>query len=150
MDLLAFIRTADLTKVRIGERQHGEDEPKLLDTTVGHIVPLLSVAPARAQSDLDASVDRLFDEEGSGNEKEYHDSTDGGQGVGTLIVSKAAKVVAEDVIPLRSRQRKRKTIVDAGEPSHPAKKLRDDYGAPGGPFVAGKSRFAVQRLFARA
>ncbi|GKB81280.1 hypothetical protein Tco_0948175, partial [Tanacetum coccineum] len=41
-----------------------------------------------------------------------------------------------DVIPLRSRQRKRKTIVDAGEPSHPAKKLRDGYGAPGGPSVA--------------
>ncbi|GKB62218.1 hypothetical protein Tco_0918404, partial [Tanacetum coccineum] len=30
MDLLAFIRTADPTKVRIGERQRGEDEPKLL------------------------------------------------------------------------------------------------------------------------
>ncbi|GKE21623.1 hypothetical protein Tco_1433135, partial [Tanacetum coccineum] len=66
------------------------------------------------------------------------------------IVSEAAEVVAEDVIPLRSRQRKRKTIIDAGEPSHLAKKLRDDYRAPGGPSMAGKSRSAVQRLFARA
>ncbi|GKC63719.1 hypothetical protein Tco_1096317, partial [Tanacetum coccineum] len=121
MYLLAFIRTTDSTKVRIGERQRGKDEPKLLDTTVGHTVPLLPVAPTRAQSELDVSVD-----------------------------SEATEVVAEDVIPLRSRQRKRKTIIDAGEPSHLAKKLRDDYGAPGGPFVAGKSRFAVQRLFARA
>ncbi|GJY35643.1 hypothetical protein Tco_0421021 [Tanacetum coccineum] len=121
MDLLAFIRTADPTRVRIGERQHGEDEPKLLDTTVGRTLPLLPVAPARAQSELDASVD-----------------------------SEAAEVVAEDVIPLRSRQRKRKTIVDAGEPSHPAKKLRDDYGGPGGPSVASKSRSAIQRLLARA
>ncbi|GJT55902.1 hypothetical protein Tco_0990956 [Tanacetum coccineum] len=120
MDLLAFIRTADPTKVRIGERQRGEDEPKLLDTTVGRTVPLLPVAPARAQS------------------------------AGTLIVSEATEVVAEDVIPLRSRQKKRKTIVDAGEPSHPAKKLRDDHGAPGGPSVAGKSRSAVQRLLAGA
>ncbi|GKA99678.1 hypothetical protein Tco_0827672 [Tanacetum coccineum] len=131
---------------KIGER----DEPKLLDTIIGRTVPLLPVAPARAQSELDASVDRLFDEEGSGNEEEHHDSADGGQGAGTLIVSEAAEVVAEDVIPLRSRQRKRKTIVDADEPSHPAKKLRDDHGAPGGPFVAGKSRSAVQRLLVGA
>ncbi|GKF04820.1 hypothetical protein Tco_0035488 [Tanacetum coccineum] len=66
------------------------------------------------------------------------------------IVSEATEVVAEDVIPLRSRQRKRKTIIDAGEPSHLAKKLRDDYRAPGGPSVASKSRSVVQRLFARA
>ncbi|GKC57174.1 hypothetical protein Tco_1084772 [Tanacetum coccineum] len=109
MDLLAFIRTADPTKVRIGERQRGEDEPKLLDTTVGRTVPLLPVAPARAQK---------------------------------------REVVGEDVIPLRPRQKKRKTNIDAGEPSHPAKKLRDDYGAPGGPSVADKSRSAVQRLLA--
>ncbi|GJW36404.1 hypothetical protein Tco_0059324 [Tanacetum coccineum] len=148
MDLLAFIRTADPTKVRIGERQRGEDEPKLLDTTVGRTVPLLPVAPACAQSELDASVDRLFDEEGSGNEKEPYDSTDGDQSAGTLIVSEATEVVGEDVIPLRSRQKKRKTIIDAGEPSHPAKKLKDDYRAPGGPSMAGKSRSAVQRLLA--
>ncbi|GKF24935.1 hypothetical protein Tco_0080829, partial [Tanacetum coccineum] len=38
------------------------------------------------------------------------------------------------------RQRKHKTVVvDAGEPSHPAKKLRDDHGASNGPSVAGKS-----------
>ncbi|GJX93680.1 hypothetical protein Tco_0348266 [Tanacetum coccineum] len=150
MDLLAFIRTADSTKVRIGERQRGKDEPKLLDTTVGHTIPLLPVAPARAQSELDASVDRLFNKEGSGNEEEPHDSADGDQGAGTLIVSEAMEVVAEDVIPLRSRQKKWKTIVDAGEPSHPAKKLSDDHGTPGGPFVAGKSRSAVQRLLAGA
>ncbi|GJX63737.1 hypothetical protein Tco_0296637 [Tanacetum coccineum] len=35
MDLLTFIRTADPTKLRIGERQRDEDEPKLLDTTIG-------------------------------------------------------------------------------------------------------------------
>ncbi|GJZ77878.1 hypothetical protein Tco_0642550, partial [Tanacetum coccineum] len=150
MDLLAFIRTADPTNVRIGERQRGEYEPKLLDTTVGHTIPLLPVAPARAQSELDASVDRLFNKEGSGNEEEPHDSADGDQGAGTLIVSEAMEVVAEDVIPLRSRQKKWKTIVDAGEPSHPAKKLSDDHGTPGGPFVAGKSRSAVQRLLAGA
>ncbi|GJS45514.1 putative gypsy type transposase [Tanacetum coccineum] len=46
------------------------------------------------------------------------------------------EVVGEDVIPLRTKQKKRKTNIDAGEPSHPTKKLRDDYRAPSGPFVA--------------
>ncbi|GJU89092.1 hypothetical protein Tco_1301515 [Tanacetum coccineum] len=67
MDLLSFIQTADPIKVRVGERQRAEDEPKLLDATVGRVVPLLPIAPARAESELDASVDRLFDEGGSGN-----------------------------------------------------------------------------------
>ncbi|GJZ49099.1 hypothetical protein Tco_0603289, partial [Tanacetum coccineum] len=150
IDLLAFIRTDDPTKIRIGERQRGEDEPKLLDTTVGHTIPLLPVAPARAHSELDASVDRLFDEEGSGNEEEPHDSDDGDQSAGTIIVSEAAEVVGDDVILLRPRQKKQKTNIDAGEPSHPAKKLRDDYRAPGRPSVASKSRSVVQRLLARA
>ncbi|GKG02533.1 hypothetical protein Tco_0310169, partial [Tanacetum coccineum] len=95
---------------------------------ISRTVPLLSVAPARAQSELDASVDRLFDEEGSGNEEKPHDSADGDQSAGTLIVSEAAEVVGKDVIPLRPRQKKQKTNIDAGEPSHPALKLRDDYG----------------------
>ncbi|GJW68447.1 hypothetical protein Tco_0122871, partial [Tanacetum coccineum] len=45
MDLLSFIRTVDPTKVRVGERQRAEGELKLLDTTVGRVVPLLPVAP---------------------------------------------------------------------------------------------------------
>ncbi|GJT33292.1 hypothetical protein Tco_0923711 [Tanacetum coccineum] len=49
------------------------------------------------------------------------------------------------------RQRKGKTVVvGAGEASHPPKKLREDHGTPSGPYVAGKSRSAVQRLLAGA
>ncbi|GJY51443.1 hypothetical protein Tco_0442290 [Tanacetum coccineum] len=65
MDLLSFIRTADPTKVRVGERQRAEGEPKLLDTTVGRVVSILPVAPTRASSELEASVEKLFDEGGS-------------------------------------------------------------------------------------
>ncbi|GJR88617.1 hypothetical protein Tco_0212628 [Tanacetum coccineum] len=61
MDLLSFVHTADPTKVRIGERQRGEDEPKLLDTIVGRVVSLLPVAPARGESELEDSVDKLFE-----------------------------------------------------------------------------------------
>nr|GEY42240.1 putative transposase (putative), gypsy type [Tanacetum cinerariifolium] len=93
--LLSFIGTANPTKVRIGERQRDEFEPKLLETTVGRVVSLQPVAPDQS-----------------------------------------------------STPKKQKTkVVDAGEPSHPAKKSRDDYGAPGGPTVDGKSLSSIQRLF---
>nr|GFB60293.1 hypothetical protein [Tanacetum cinerariifolium] len=69
-DLLSFIRTVYPTKVRIGERQRDEDEPKLLETTVWRVVSLLSVAPDRSSSELKASVDKLFDEGGSGEQAE--------------------------------------------------------------------------------
>ncbi|GJX80805.1 hypothetical protein Tco_0328954 [Tanacetum coccineum] len=112
MDLLSFIRTADPTKVRIGERQRAEEEPKLLDTTVGRVVPLLPVAPAHAESELEASVDKLFDESGSGNPAEQGDSASGGQGVGIQLVSEAVETVVEDVAPLQPmRQKKRPTAV---------------------------------------
>nr|GEY65477.1 hypothetical protein [Tanacetum cinerariifolium] len=109
MDLLAFIRTADPTKVRVAERQHTKDEPRVLESTVGRVVPFLPIAPPRASSKLEAS----------------------------------------DVAPLQPRrQKKRKTAVtDAGGPSHPPKKLREDFGALGGVSIACKSMAAVQSLF---
>ncbi|GJX49875.1 hypothetical protein Tco_0276720, partial [Tanacetum coccineum] len=130
MDLLSFIQTTDPTKVRVGERQYAEDEPRLLDTIVGRVVPLLPIAPARAESELDASVDKLFDEG----------------------VSEAAETVVEDAAPVQPRrQRKRKTIVyDVGEPLHPLKKLREDHGTLSGASIGGKSISVVQRLLVRA
>ncbi|GJV31565.1 hypothetical protein Tco_1391965 [Tanacetum coccineum] len=82
MDLLSFIRIADPTKVRVGERQRAEGEPKLLDTTVGRVVPLLPVALARASSELEASMEKLFDEGGSGSHAKQGDSVSCGHGVG--------------------------------------------------------------------
>ncbi|GKB76978.1 hypothetical protein Tco_0943873 [Tanacetum coccineum] len=123
IDLLSIIQTADPIKVRVGERQRAEDEPKL-----------------------------LFDEGGSGNLAEQGDSTSGGHGVGIPLVSEAAETVVEDVAPVQPRrQRKRKTVVpDAGGPSHPPKKLREDHGTLSVTSVGGKSRSAVQRLLAGA
>ncbi|GKC33598.1 hypothetical protein Tco_1045982 [Tanacetum coccineum] len=155
MDLLSFIRTADPTKVRIGERQQGEDEPKLLDTTVGRTVPLLPVVPARAESELDASVDRLFDEGGSGTQAEQGDSAGGGGDEQNIVIQPVITVVTttvEDVIPLQPRRlKKRKTTVsDAGGSSHPPKKLREDHETLSGASVGGKSKSVVQQLLAGA
>nr|GFC57008.1 hypothetical protein [Tanacetum cinerariifolium] len=142
MDLLSFIRTADPTKVRVAERQRVENKPRLLESTVGRVVPLLPIAPARASSELEASVDKLFVEGASGD----------GQGTDIQPVVATADTIVEDVAPLQPRrQRKRKTVVvDASGPSHPPKKLREDYGALGGASTAGKSRSAVQSLFTGA
>nr|GEW93842.1 hypothetical protein [Tanacetum cinerariifolium]GEZ53145.1 hypothetical protein [Tanacetum cinerariifolium] len=109
MDLLSFIRTTDLTNVRIGEKEHDEDEPKLLETTVKRVVPLLMVAPDCSSGELETSVDKLFDEGGRGEQADQGDSTSGGHG--------------------------KTKVVDAGEPSHPAKKLRGDYGVSVEPTV---------------
>ncbi|GJR83309.1 hypothetical protein Tco_0154094 [Tanacetum coccineum] len=145
MDLLSFVRNVDPTKVRIGEQQRGEDEPKLLDTTIRHVVPLLPVAPARGENKLEDSVDRLFDEEGNDGQAEQGDSASGGQGVGIQPVSEAVETNIEDVV--HRRQEKRKSmIVDFDEPSYPAKKLRKDHGIPVRTFIAGKSMPAIQRL----
>nr|GEZ97755.1 hypothetical protein [Tanacetum cinerariifolium] len=142
MDLLAFIRTANPTKVRVAERQRAKNKPRLLESTVGRVVPLLPIAPARASSELEASVDKLFDEGASGD----------GQDADVRPVAMTTDTIVEDVAPLQPRrQRKRKTTVaDAGGPSHPPKKLREDYGALGGASTAGKSMYAIQSLFTEA
>nr|GEX95523.1 hypothetical protein [Tanacetum cinerariifolium] len=198
MDLLAFIRTADPTKVRVSERQRAEDKPRVLESTVGRIVPLLPIAPARAFSELEASVDRLFDEgaSGDGQDIDVHpvlkrqrtedkprvlESTVGrvvpllpiaparafseleasvdrlfdegasgdGQDIDVHPVVVTTNTIVEDVASLQPRrQRKRKTIVaDAGGPSHPFKKLREDFRALGRVSTAGKSMAAVHSLF---
>ncbi|GJU97061.1 hypothetical protein Tco_1326332 [Tanacetum coccineum] len=119
-----------LAKVRVGERQRAEGKLKLLDTTVGRVVPLLPIAPSHASSELEASVEKLFDEGGSSSRTEQGDSVSGGHGVD---------------IPKRKT-----TVFDAGEPSHPPKKLREDYGTSTGPSVAGKSKSVLQILLAGA
>nr|GEZ72904.1 hypothetical protein [Tanacetum cinerariifolium] len=57
MDLLAFIHTPDPTKVKIVEWERVKDDPLLLYTTAGRIVPLLLVVPDRADSELETIAD---------------------------------------------------------------------------------------------
>ncbi|GJY37466.1 hypothetical protein Tco_0422844, partial [Tanacetum coccineum] len=118
------------------------------ETTVGRTVPLLSVAPEHAESELKAIIDKLFDEGGSGNQAEQEDSAGVGEGTNIEPVIEATDTVAENVAPLQPRcQRKRKSmVVDVGEASHPPKKLREDHGTPSEASVGGKSRSTIQRL----
>ncbi|GKF38869.1 hypothetical protein Tco_0118930, partial [Tanacetum coccineum] len=111
MDIFAFIQTTDPTKVKVAERERREDKPRLLETTVGRTVPLLPVASNRGESELDASVDKLFDERNSGTQVEQGDSAGGGQDINIQPVTETNGTVVEDAIPLQpQRQRKRKPL----------------------------------------
>ncbi|GJV30385.1 hypothetical protein Tco_1386833, partial [Tanacetum coccineum] len=126
IDIFAFIHNPDPTKVRVVEREQNENELRLLDTTIGRTISLLLVAPDCAESELEASVERLFDEGGSGNQTEQGDSAPRRQG------------------------KKKSVVVDAGGASHPTKKLREDHGTPSGASIGGKSRSTIKRLLAGA
>nr|GEV62924.1 hypothetical protein [Tanacetum cinerariifolium] len=83
------------------ERHRTKDEPRLLESTVRGVVLLLPIAPARASSELEASVDKIFDEGASG---------DGGD-ADVRPVAVTTDTIVEDGAPLQPRrQRKRKTV----------------------------------------
>nr|GEV08916.1 hypothetical protein [Tanacetum cinerariifolium] len=132
MDIFAFIYTSDPTKVRIIKQERNEGEARLLDTTIGRTIPLLPVAPSRAETELEASVDRLFDEGGSGNQTEQGDSVGGEKDANISPVVEATDISVENVVLVQSRRKgKRKSmIINTGEASHPSKKLRKDHGTP--------------------
>lgn len=90
-------------------RPRREGEPKLLEVAVKRLVPLLPLAPVRAEDELDASINELFGD---------------GDGVGQDGTGHGGSVAA-------GSRRKRKKValpVNAGEPSHPTKRLRNDFG----------------------
>nr|GEV81377.1 hypothetical protein [Tanacetum cinerariifolium] len=85
----------DPTKVKVGEQERTEEEARLLDSTVGRVFLLLPVAPARAESELEASVERLFDEGGSADQGDS--ATGGGQDTSIVLVTGVKIIVAENV-----------------------------------------------------
>nr|GEV92226.1 hypothetical protein [Tanacetum cinerariifolium] len=89
-------------------------------------------APAHAESELEASVDKLFDDGGS---------TDQGDSVTRDI----AVVILER--PKRHRK-KRPAVADASGSSHPSKKLRGDHVASSEVAMGGKSSAALKELLA--
>ncbi|GKA25347.1 hypothetical protein Tco_0711456 [Tanacetum coccineum] len=84
-----------------------------LDSTIGRVVPLLPVAPARAEGDLEASVDRLFDEGGNTNQGDSDAS--GGRNDVIEPVTDVEDIAAENVTAQRpKRQRKKRPAVTVG------------------------------------
>ncbi|GKB27955.1 hypothetical protein Tco_0867356 [Tanacetum coccineum] len=96
MDLSAFIHVVDPTTVTVVERERTEEEKKLLESTVRRVVSLLLVAPARSESEWEASVDKLFDEGGSANQGDS--TTGGGYDAEIELVTGVENIADENVI----------------------------------------------------
>ncbi|GKC59536.1 hypothetical protein Tco_1087134 [Tanacetum coccineum] len=149
MDLFASIQVVNPTKVKVGERKHAEGEARLLDSTIGRVVPLLLVALARADSELEASVDKMFDEGGSADQEDS--AAGGGQETETEIVTRVRFVADENVVtkkPKRPRK-KRQVVTDASGSSHHPKKLKWDHETSSGAATGGKSPSVLKELFGK-
>ncbi|GJV19179.1 hypothetical protein Tco_1368199 [Tanacetum coccineum] len=150
MDFLAIIQVANPTKVKVGERERAEEEARLLDSTVGRVVPLLQVAPAHVESELEASVERLFDEGGSVNQGDF--AVGGGQEAGTELVTGVRIIANENVVAERPKRpcKKRQAVTNASSSSHPLKKLKGDHRTSSGATTGGKSPSALRELLANS
>ncbi|GJT48930.1 hypothetical protein Tco_0975087 [Tanacetum coccineum] len=148
LDFLAFIQVVDPAKVKVGERERIEEEARLLDSTVGRVVPLLPVALTHADSELEASVDRLFDEGGSVDQGDS--AAGGGQETKTEIVTGIRFVADENVVTEKPKhpRKKRQAVTDASGFSHPPKKLRGDHRTSSGAAMGGKSLSVLKELLA--
>nr|GFD04610.1 hypothetical protein [Tanacetum cinerariifolium] len=70
-----------------------EEEVKILDSIVGRVVPLLPVSLARSKSELEASVERLFNEGGSADQV---DSAAGGGRQAETGIATGVRIVADE------------------------------------------------------
>ncbi|GJV14569.1 hypothetical protein Tco_1359892 [Tanacetum coccineum] len=148
MGLLAFIHVVDPTKVKVGERERANEEARLLDSTVRRVVSLLPIAPNRADSELEASMEKFFDESGGADQRDSVAS--GGQEIKAEIVMGVRFVDEDNVLvekPKRPRK-KRQAATDVSGFSHPPKKLRSDHGTSSGAVSAGKSPTVLKQLLA--
>nr|GFA48071.1 hypothetical protein [Tanacetum cinerariifolium] len=148
MGLFTFIQVVDPTKMKVKERERAEGEARLLDSTVGRVVPLLPASPARSKSELEANVDKLFDEGGNADQV---DSAAGGGQEAEVGIATGVRIVAEENVTaerLRRSRKKRQAITNADGSSHPPKKLRGDYRASSEVAICGKSPSAFRELLA--
>nr|GEW76005.1 hypothetical protein [Tanacetum cinerariifolium] len=138
MDLFAFIRHADPTKVRIGERQIEEGQTPLLDFTRVRVVSLV-VGGDQVRSSVPADHgDHNHDVDNIGTHDLNKEGDDEIQGV---VVDKP-----------KGTKRKRKDVVGSSGSNLPPKKLREYYDAcgDGGASTAGQSLGALWGLLDRS
>ncbi|GJR33686.1 (R)-mandelonitrile lyase-like protein [Tanacetum coccineum] len=138
MDLFAFIRHSDPTKVRVGDRNLAEREVKLLKMTEGCTVPLNPPVAAASGGSGD-NVDKMFNEGYDANQEHLVERDD--DVLEEVVALDALGVGAEKA---RKRQKKKATE-DASGSDYPPKKLRDDY-QPLPPPNGGKSLSALREM----
>ncbi|GJY27119.1 hypothetical protein Tco_0401845 [Tanacetum coccineum] len=126
MDMFAFIRHAEPTKVRIGERQIEEGKVPLLDSTKGRVIPLVGVDDHDGQND---NIENLNEGSGDVDQENHSDERD-----------------------RAGQDEAKRRVVGASGPDHPLKKLREDHGTSGdaGVSTGGKTLAAIRDLFERS
>ncbi|GKB81506.1 ribonuclease H-like domain-containing protein [Tanacetum coccineum] len=152
MDLFAFIYYADLTKMRIGEKEVIEREVPLLELTAGRVVPLACVDPPENQNKV--AQDAGADVEGNGGTGDgatvASHTEEGGHVVELGGIDISENDEAQAIVANKPKVQNRRRRADgASGSSHPPKKLREDHGTVGGvgASTGGKSLVAVQELF---
>ncbi|GJV51786.1 hypothetical protein Tco_1447527 [Tanacetum coccineum] len=153
MDLFAFIRHADHTKMRIGERKIKEGQVPLLDSTKGRVIPLAyedSHAGSVVRVDHGGQNDNIENlNEGSGDADQENcteDSDRAGQDEAvTIVMDEEFQAAGAD--KLKGKKKKRRVVGVSGS-DHPPNKLREDHGTSGdaGANTGGKSLTALQDL----
>nr|GEX37085.1 E3 ubiquitin-protein ligase UPL3 isoform X2 [Tanacetum cinerariifolium] len=115
---------------------------------VGHVVSLLLVVPAYSESELEASVERLFNEGGSADHEDS--AASGGREAKTRIATGVRIVAEENVVAetFKRPHKKRKAVTDASGSSHPPKRLRGDHRASSEVAIGVKSSSALRELLA--
>ncbi|GJS15296.1 hypothetical protein Tco_0409768 [Tanacetum coccineum] len=137
MDLFAFIRHSDPTKVRVGERNLADRELKLLKMTEGRTIALDPPATAVSGGSSDI-IDRLFDDGDDAGQEHSAERDD----VQEEVIAKDASGV---VVEKPQKKRKRKVIGDASGSALPPKRLRDDHQSLP-PRTGGKSLTALRGI----
>ncbi|GKD89159.1 hypothetical protein Tco_1364666, partial [Tanacetum coccineum] len=141
MDLFAFIRHVDPTKVRIGEKKIKEGQVPLLESTRGRVVPLAGVNKQGNQDDNVQDIGHdVVVEEGAVDGQENPVNTD--------IVRIEDEVPAIVADKPKGTRKKKKTSSGASGSVLPPKRLREDHGTSGdvGASTIEKSLVVLQDL----
>ncbi|GJX71897.1 gypsy type transposase [Tanacetum coccineum] len=147
MDLFAFIRHADPTKVKIGEREVREGEVPLFELTRGRVIPLARVNDQEGVVAQGVGNDNV--NEGSDGFATADQTEQSGPIVHIRGIDIEADAEAQALVADKPKKfRKRKTADGAGNSGHPPKRLREDHGTSGdaGASTGGKSLAALQDL----
>nr|GEW74885.1 hypothetical protein [Tanacetum cinerariifolium] len=109
-----------------------------------------TVSPTRAESELEASVEKLFDE--GGKTKQGDSTIDGGHdGASLRILDMAVEdIVSGNVTTKRPKRqcKKRRAVTNASGFSHPPKKLRGEHRTSSEAATGGKSSSVLKELLA--
>nr|GEU55943.1 hypothetical protein [Tanacetum cinerariifolium] len=135
MDLFAFIRHADLTKVRVSERQIKERQVSLLESSKGRVIPLNGANEQGAKND-NVEVTKPDNLNVEGGNAEHENRSEGDDHVGqddNIVVDDDVQATVTN--KPKGARKKRKVVGGASGSNLPPKKLREDHDTSDDPVL---------------